>query len=395
VTWGRRERDRLREKVREHVRDQVREHMRHHRWERGPWGRPDWPRGEAPWGDAPFPPHRWRRGGHWHHEPWRGPWAWPFLARIRWRVFALCGIVIGLSLGAGGLLRHDGDLRWWSIAGMFAVLWVAAGAIAWQLTRPFIEVVRAARAIGDGKLSTRIEETHRGELGALAGAINDMAARIEKQVNDQRELLAVVSHELRTPLGHMRVLLETGRDAGGAEPRLIDELEREVLELDRLVDRLLASSRLEFATFDRRRVDLAAVAVAAVEAAKVPADRLAVDGDVRIAGDATLLRRAIANLLENAQAHGGGAVAVLVTRRGGEVVVQVDDAGDGVPAEQRETLFEPFARGGGSGSLGLGLALVKRIAEAHGGRAWIAERPGGGARVSFAVTVEAEPPSAA
>ena len=351
-------------------------HHRHHHIRHHHHGR--WPGGPPPW-----------RGGPWHDLHERRTWIPHILVRLRWRVFVMCGVAIGLSLAAGGLLRPDGELRWWPIAGTFILLWIAAGAISWQLMRPFIAVVRAARAIGDGKLSTRIETHHPGELGALATAINDMAARIEKQVGDQRQLLAVVSHELRTPLGHMRLLLETGRDAGGTDARLIDELEKEVLELDRLVDRLLASSRLEFATFDHRKVDLAAVAVAAVEAAGVPADRLAVEGDVRIEGDATLLRRAIANLLENAHGHGGGAVAIRVMRRGDEVVVEVDDAGEGVPAERREALFEPFARGGGSGSLGLGLALVRRIAQAHGGRAWIDDRPGGGARVAFAVAVVA------
>jgi signal transduction histidine kinase len=275
--------------------------------------------------------------------------------------------------------------------GVFAILWISSGAIAWQLTHSYVAVVRAARDIGDGKYATRIP-SHGGELGVLAGAINDMATKIEKQMRDQRQLLAVVSHELRTPLGHMRVLLDTGRDTGAAQARFVDELEREVIELDRLVDRLLASSRLEFATLDRRTVDLAAVAVAAVEAAAVPADRLAVDGDVRIPGDATLLRRALANLLDNARVHGGGAVAMTVCRRGDEVRICVDDAGPGVPTEAREKMFEAFTRGDDAGSLGLGLALVRRIAVAHGGKAWIEDRPGGGARVVMTV---AAPPEAA
>jgi signal transduction histidine kinase len=328
----------------------------------------------------------------WRHHPWldpsgRGPWAWYLRARLQKRVFFACGLAIAVGAVAASLLHDRGDPKWWAVITVFVLLWIGAGMIAWQLARPFVAVVRAAREIGNGKLSTRIDTHHGGELGALAGAINDMARRIEKQMRDQRQLLAVVSHELRTPLGHMRVLLETGRDTGGADARLIDELEREVIDLDRLVDRLLASSRLEFATLDRRKIDLVAIAVNAVETAGVPADRLSVDGDVRAFGDATLLRRAIANLLDNARVHGGGAVAVCVARRGGEVVVTVDDDGPGVPAERREAMFEAFARGGDGGSLGLGLALVRRIAAAHGGRAWIEDRPGGGARVGFSISL--------
>jgi signal transduction histidine kinase len=199
----------------------------------------------------------------------------------------------------------------------------------------------------------------------------------------------------------MRVLVETARDTpGGATPAVYDELELEVMELDRLVDRLLASSRLDFATIDRREADVGALAVGAVERAGVPPERLAVEGDVKAAVEPTLVKRAIANLLENAETHGGGAVAVRVERRDDEVAIEVDDAGAGIASEDRERMFAPFERGAGahpvdqrSGGLGLGLALVQRIAKAHGGRAWLEERPGGGARAGFSVTRMASPPN--
>src|SRR6185436_9849531 len=106
---------------------------------------------------------------------------------------------------------------------------------------------------------------------------------------------------------------------------------------------------------------------------------------------ATLIRRAIANLVDNARVHGGGVRAVRVERRGGEVVVEVDDRGPGVPLAERERVFEPFERAGRGGSLGLGLALVRRIATAHGGRAWIEDAPDGGARVSLAIAIAPAP----
>jgi signal transduction histidine kinase len=86
---------------------------------------------------------------------------------------------------------------------------------------------------------------------------------------------------------------------------------------------------------------------------------------------------------------------VCVARREGEVVVTVDDAGGGVPEERREAMFEAFARGGDGGSLGLGLALVRRIAVAHAGRAWIEDRPGGGARVAFSISLAPVDPAPA
>lgn len=160
------------------------------------------------------------------------------------------------------------------------VLWAASGAIAWRLTRPLAQLVQVTRAIGEGDLSARATLPRTpDELSLLARAINDMADRIGKQIADQRELLAVVSHEIRTPLGHVRVLLDLARDGGDAGA--LDELERELVEVDRLVDRLLASSRLEFGQLDRRPLEADALAARALAprraAARAPggADRRA------------------------------------------------------------------------------------------------------------------------
>src|SRR5213076_2028674 len=96
----------------------------------------------------------------------------------------------------------------------------------------------------------------------------------------------------------------------------------------------------------------------------------------------------VANLIDNVRVHGGGAVAVRVARRGAQIAIEVDDAGPGVAADRRADAFRAFvpSRAGG---LGLGLALVSRIAVAHGGGAWISDRPGGGARVGFTIAANA------
>ncbi len=112
------------------------------------------------------------------------------------------------------------------------------------------------------------------------------------------------------------------------------------------------------------------------------------EGDVTAAVDPTLVRRAIANLIDNARVHGGGAVAVKIERRAQQIAIEVDDAGPGVPKDRRADAFRAFVPSSGGG-LGLGLALVSRIAVAHGGGAWIADRPGGGARVGFTVALRA------
>ena len=313
----------------------------------------------------------------WHREHGRQRWMpWWLMARMRRRMFTWFALLFaaGISVGVYGW----DHARWWHLVGAFVVLSIVSGAVAWRMTRPLIAAIKAASDIGDGKLDTRLEvPPHRGEMRILASALNDMARKIQQQISDQRQLLAAVSHELRTPLGHMRVLIDTARDTN--DPKTLDELEREILTLDDLVGRLLAQSRLEFGNLERRSVDVGELVTTAASGVEVVAD-----GDLQASVDPTLMRRAVANLIDNARVHGGGAVSVRVERRGPQIAVEVDDAGPGVPADRRADAFRAFVPSSGGG-LGLGLALVSRIAVAHGGGAWIADRPGGGARVGFTV----------
>lgn len=341
--------------------------------------------------------HRMHRHVHRrHHGRDCGPPGWPrrpfwrLHARMRHRLFIWFGIAIAAgALVAGGTYHLLGGSPGPAplIAGGL-VLWMASGVIAWRLTRPLVELIRVTREIGDGKLESRLELGHHaGELGVLADAVNDMAARLEKQAAGQRELLASVSHEIRTPLGHMRILLDTGRQGGGG-PEVWDGLEREVLEVDALVDQLLAGSRLDVAGLDRRDLDAAEVALLALERAGLDAALFQPPATtLRVHADPTLLGRALANLLANARTHGDGVASLRVRRGDGEVLFEVDDRGPGIPPADVDRIFEPFYRGqqGRGGSLGLGLSLVRRIATAHGGRAWAENLPGGGARVAFSV----------
>ena len=275
-----------------------------------------------------------------------------------------------------------------------AMLWAAAGAIARRLTRPLWEISRVAQDIGSGKLSSRAPLRWRdgGEVRVLAASINDMADRIERQMADQRVLLAAVSHELRTPLTRIRLLLELVRE-NGSDEKTLDELEREVVEIDRLVGELLASSRLDFAAFTPRRLDAVEVARRALDRAGADPGALAVEtNQVQFEGDATLIARALANLIDNAERHGGGLKSLRVTSRPGFVGFEAEDSGPGFAAGEEERVFQPFYRrapgaSADAGSLGLGLTLVRRIAEAHGGSARAGNRAGGGARVGFEVAV--------
>lgn len=320
----------------------------------------------------------------WMLDASAAPWLpWWLHSRLRRRIFSWFAVTLAAGVWVGIQFAHQA--RWWLAA--IALVGVAAisAAVAWRLTQPLLMVIRAARDIGDGNLDTRLVPPGRGEMRLLATAINEMADKLQRQRNDQRHLLAAVSHELRTPLGHMRVLIETARDTGG--DRALSELEREVLLLDDLVGKLLASSRLEFGNLERRPVDLGELAADTATACGVAPECVEAHGDVAVAVDPTLVRRAIANLIDNAQLHGGGTTAIRIERRGGHVAIEVDDAGPGVPNERRADAFTAFVPSSGGG-LGLGLSLVSRIAAAHGGAAFMDDRPGGGARVGFTVSTK-------
>jgi signal transduction histidine kinase len=279
-----------------------------------------------------------------------------------------------------------------------AVLWGATGMVARRLTRPLGEVARVADAIGSGQLSTRVtlRRNRVGEIAVLADAINEMADRIERQMADQRELLAAVSHEIRSPLARLRVLSEMARD-GGADAQVVDEIEQEVLEIDSLVGELLASSRLDFEAVERRPLDAREIATRALERSGLAQDLLAVETDATaFTADPTLVARALANLLDNARKHAGGATRLLVRRDGDALLFAVEYAGAGIAESDLPRVFEKFVRGERSGgsSLGLGLSLVRRIAEAHGGRALAENLPSGGARVGFTLAHQSESPLA-
>jgi signal transduction histidine kinase len=304
----------------------------------------------------------------------------------------------GEVLGLVKLHAHRKQHSKWPFFVMMLVagimLWATSGMVARRIVRPLVEVERVAREIGDGKLSSRVRlgPHQSGEVGVVGDAINDMAARIEAQMAAQRELLAAVSHEMRTPMGHLRLLVELARDEAD-NPDLFDQMDRELIEADALIGELLASSQLEFAEIDSTSLDAGEVALRAIQRAGLTEDLLSpVEGDPSFEGDPTLLARALANLLDNAHKHGGGATAVEVSLDTGLVRFSVTDDGPGFQGADPASVFEPFSTGqsvrgraDGHVSLGLGLALVKRIALAHGGRAGAEDSPVGGARVWFEV----------
>jgi len=219
-----------------------------------------------------------------------------------------------------------------AIAAACLTLWGASGALARKLVRPLSDLIRVTREIGSGNLVSRVRlgRHHMGEVGVLADAVNDMARRIERQLNDQRELLAAVSHEIRSPLARLRVLSELLR--GTADSVTLDKVEREIIEVDDLIGKLLANSRLDFGTLTLQTLEPCRLVSRAIERAEIDPSVLRNDApNLHIKGDPTLLDRALCNLLENAQKHGAGVESVQISLVSGNVRFTVFDRGPGFP----------------------------------------------------------------
>lgn len=267
---------------------------------------------------------------------------------------------------------------------------VAGGAypVVRRLTRRLESLKRGVEAFGAGQLAQRVEVGGRDEVAAVASSFNLAAARIEALVRANKSLLANASHELRSPLARMKMAVSMLDDAGPTQrERLKQEIQTNVAELDALVEEVLLASRLDApqTPLPQEPVDL--LALAAEEGARVDAT---VEGrSVVVRGDEKLLRRALRNLLENARRYGGGEVHVDLVQTGRQVQLRVCDRGPGVPDGLRERIFEPFYRLPGhaeqAGGIGLGLSLVKQIAERHGGNVRCESRQGGGSCFVLAV----------
>lgn len=272
------------------------------------------------------------------------------------------------------------------IAGL--VIWGIAGRIARRLSRPYDQLASLAGELGGGRLGARVPMSRwNDEDAAMVGKVlNDMAARVEKQLADQRELLAAVSHEIRTPLSRIRILTELGRDNPSNVEKTFDDIDREVIEIDALVSELLASARLDFAAAKPIEIDAIDAAKRALERSSIDESKLDAEPST-VRADPTLLARALTNLIDNANHHGGGIDKLRVQSEGDRVRFEALDRGPGLPPGDEEKIFDSFYRGertrDDKPSLGLGLALVRRIAEAHGGVVYARNREGGGALVGL------------
>jgi two-component system OmpR family sensor kinase len=279
--------------------------------------------------------------------------------------------------------RGPGGLLW--ILGIVAVA-VAIGTypIIRRLTQRLDDLRLGVERWGEGDLSARIKESGSDELAFLAQRFNHAAERVETLLKSHKSLLANASHELRSPLARIRMGLELMDPQ--ASPAFKEEIQRNIAELDQLVDEILLASRLDAKETDIGTVEpVDLTGLAAEECARAGAELVPADDSrsLVVQGVAKLLRRAVRNLLENARRYSSGPVTVELRREGGDAVVRVRDQGPGVPPAERERIFEPFYRLAGAserfGGVGLGLALVRSITQRHQGSVHYEGQEGTGA----------------
>jgi two-component system sensor histidine kinase MtrB len=292
------------------------------------------------------------------------------------RIFRFVSLMLLGGVLASGLL--GGSIGWWASR---------------RVLRPLTELTAAAARIAHGDLSTRLPEREDKDLGPIAVAFNETAGDLQARVVRDARFASDVSHELRSPVttmaAAMEVLVRRRDEASPAARHAIDLLDADLRRFRRLVGDLLEISRVDQGAFrlSAERLDLAEltryVLARSSTGGSVPVEA---SGPVPVLGDRRRLEQVVSNLVDNAEGHGRGLVRVAVCHAERVVRLEVDDAGPGVPAADRERIFERFARVSDrdrrvedTGS-GLGLALVAQHVRLHSGRVWVTDRPGGGAR---------------
>ena len=324
------------------------------------------------------------------------------LPTVRLQLAGLAMVAVLLPLAAvvvAGLVMFQSghDLTILIVAAGSACAAVAAALlVARSISSSLTRLVATSAEVAAGDLSARAVEAGPREHRQLAAGFNEMATSVERLFDARRELVAWASHDLRTPLANMQAILEAVQDGVAPLEEYLPALHDQVRSLSRLVDDLFELARIDSGalTLELREADLGAVVGACLRGveAEARARHVALEASVDPTAAARFepekIERVLLNLLTNALRHtpSDGSIAVVVQPEDEQVRVTVEDTGDGLPAESVRRMFERFWRADAARSepgAGLGLAIARGLVEAHGGRIWAENRPGGGARVSF------------
>ncbi|EKF73769.1 sensor histidine kinase rstB [Alcanivorax hongdengensis A-11-3] len=253
---------------------------------------------------------------------------------------------------------------------------------------------RAVSQLGSGDLTAYANIEGSDAIGQVAATFNGMTSHIRRLIESQREMTRAVSHELRTPVARLRFGLEMLADIESGEQRRekLNALDHDIEQLDQLIDEILTYARLEQGTPNIEFKPVAVVELCEQLQQELEPIRgeiaIAVEADpsdLQLDGEERYLHRILQNLVTNALRYARSQVVMRISEQDDAVVVDVDDDGPGIPEHERERVFKPFARldksrHRASGGYGLGLSIVKRIVDWHGGAIVVAESPQGGAR---------------
>ena len=327
----------------------------------------------------------------------RAPTVWLQLAGLA--LTAVCVPLLAVLL-SGWVMFHMGtDLKILAVAaGSATAALVAALVLARSISVSLQRVGAASHELAAGELSARAPEGGAREIAQLAASFNAMAAGLEQLFDARRELVAWASHDLRAPIASMQAMLEAIEDGLASADDYLPTLRDQVRTLSNLVDDLFELARIDAGalTLELRRMPLAPLVASAIQGLRPEADArgITLSANVDPGAEAEFapdkIERVLSNLLTNALHHTptDGSVAVHVERRATDLVLRVEDSGEGLNGEATARMFERFwradrARGGGSA--GLGLAIARGLVEAHGGDIWAENRPQGGASISFTI----------
>ena len=290
-------------------------------------------------------------------------------------------------------------------AGVLIIVGAASFWFSRKLVRPLADLATAARRFGGGDTTARADLHRDDELGDVGKAFDDMAGRTATMISSQRQLMADVSHELRTPLARIRVALELAAEDPVAAKDVLADVGTDLDEIDQLIEDILTTARLDShhtqiktQPFDARELAQHAVDRFTARHPGRMVDRAAFTDTRPIECDPTLLRRALDNLLDNAAKYSDPdtPVKLEVHPDGQTIAFEVIDQGIGMTPDELERAFTSFWRADSSrarrtGGVGLGLALARRIARAHGGDVTLVSSPGRGTTARLEIPVSMEP----
>lgn len=284
-------------------------------------------------------------------------------------------------------------LEWlaWGVAAALVAL-LGAFFVVSRISSPLRHLADAARLVGSGRTPPQLTESGPQEIAVVARAFNQMAGDLARTDADRALILAGVSHDLRTPLARLRL----GIEMSGAPDDEVTAMVSDIDEMDRIIGQFL-----DFGRGDPQEppqpVDLASLARELSEPHRLRGVSITLDlpDSLKVPARALSLRRALANLIDNALRYGGplGPLEVRVYPDGGDACIEVADRGPGIPADQIERLRRPFARleeaRSNTKGAGLGLAIVERAMRAHHGRLDLLPREGGGLRAVLCLPARA------